>query len=216
MLSRRLFLLNGLVGISPLFLAACASNSRKEADSKPDTQIGPVNSTNKHQVTFGVAPLIPCLMFFEECRISSNKISSLHREKKIGVIAMEVDDMSISNQETLSVKVFFSNGQNRILKGNPRSYHRTKTDGRTIFEREGVLLKNLISSTLDAVFNSLRTSQFGGSLNATRKDFLRLQEMDNLESIAIGSIFHLVSEMRQKTNIRSVTFDHKQMRFVIS
>ena len=84
-----------------------------------------------------------------------------------------------------------------------------------VIHREGVLLKNVVSFALDSLFRSLRNARFGDSLSVTRKDFSRLQQKDYLESVSIGALFRLASELSLRTSVRSVVFDWQQRKFIL-
>jgi len=54
------------------------------------------------------------------------------------VIAMEIDDASRGDQENASVKVFFSNGQDRVLKGKAQSYFRSEANGQRFLNEKNI------------------------------------------------------------------------------
>lgn len=216
MLSRRVFLKNGWASAGFLLLGGCRSATEKSSENaQPEAAGKAINTAKEKTVAFALPPQIPRLIFFPECKPPSNRALPYCKEKNVRPIAMEAADTSANNVENLDIKVLFSNGQNKTFKGNAVSYYRTKSNGKRAIQREGVLLKSLISFTLESLFNTLRNAKYGDSRNAARKDFLRLQEMGYLESIPIGSVYLLASEMGRRTSIRSVTFDQQQRRFII-
>jgi hypothetical protein len=213
MVTRRAFF-SSLASAISFFFAACVTRDGRE-DPGPAREIEPHPPAMLTRVTFAFAPVVPRLMFFPECKLSPNRASEVCKAKQISVTAMEIEGPNLADFDGLKVKVFFSNGQNRTLKGNAGSSYRV-VNGKQMCDRGGVLIKSMVSSVVDAVFNSLRSSKFGTSRNATRLDFQRLQESGYLDSISIGAIFHLAAEVSQRTNLQGVTFSKERARFVVS
>ena len=177
---------------------------------------GSTLATRSSQVRFSIGPEIPRLMFFPECKSSTGQSAPQCLIKPVRITVMQLQGETAADSGHSKVKVIFSNGQEIILQGNTISNMHTADNGRMYILRKGILLKNIVSWTLESLFKEMRYSKAKASYGKLRANFLRLQEQEFLESVTVEALLRLVLEVYRRKQIRSVLWDKRQLRFIVN
>lgn len=158
-----------------------------------------VHAGNKGRLTVSSLNIaVPAWLFDEKSK----------EKAKIQALAIE------ENKDTKEIVILFEG--NRQLTLNPDTsvqwLIQTNTGRPT---RESMLLKRIISYSLDAIFSSLadkRHPEMGASL---REEFEALQAEEVIEVVTVGAMYDLLSKLNNGPVISSVSWDSIKQRFIV-
>jgi len=131
-------------------------------------------------------------------------------KEKARILILAIED----NKEAKEIVVLFE--RNRQLTLNPDTsvqwLIQTSANRPT---RESMLLKRIISYSLNAIFSSLadkRHPEMGASL---REDFDKLQAEEVIEVVTVGAMYDLLSKLNNLPVISSVSWDSNKQQFIV-
>jgi hypothetical protein len=118
------------------------------------------------------------------------------------------------NKEAKEIVVLFEGNRQLTFKSDTSVRRLIQTNANRS-NRGSILLKRIISYSLEAVFLSLADNRHPKKGASLREDFNKLQVEEVIEVITVGALYDLLSKLNNLPVISSVSWDTIKHRFIV-
>lgn len=130
--------------------------------------------------------------------------------KKARVQALSIEE----NKEAKAIVVLFDRNRQFTIKRDTSVQWLMQRNGNRP-SRKSMLLKRLISYSLDAIYSSIADKRNPEKGTSLRKRFDALQAKEVIEMITIGAMYDLLSKLGNLPMISYVSWDGVKRRFIV-
>lgn len=164
--------------------------------------------------TVAVSAAVPRLIYFPECRPGAHVLPIYCSTKELCAVQLSWLPKPSELESKGLICVLFSNGRAFEFPADSSYLSLAEKHGGRV-RREALLVKNLISWTLDGFRLRMRSTTTKHTPQALRQDFERLQEEDVLGSATLGALFRLATELELQPPVTRVAWLKDQAHFLV-